>query len=255
MLPKQLEIMKTFFKTSCLSAFLLLFVATSYAQQTTTLQTDNSPTNVFFIVPHFNPLFGLGYVNPDKSLLEVADGSQYFDEEFKEVKVSPKSEPIKARYNAFFDEMEIENGNEKGWINKFRHREKIVFTEDNIAYKILDGDDRPEMSALGYYEVLLESNKVSLYKKNAKKLAVGLEQSPYMIPVPEVVTEFQKLKTEYYIEFNNDGNAQKLSRTRGGVAKLFESKRDQVKAYMKENKLKVINDEDLIQIITYVNSL
>ncbi|AXG68505.1 hypothetical protein KORDIASMS9_00720 [Kordia sp. SMS9] len=247
--------MRSFFKTSCLSAFLLLFVATAYAQQTTTLQTDNSPTITFFLVPHFNPLFGLGYVNPDKSLLEVADGSQYFDEEFKEVKVSATSKAIKGRYNAFFDEMEIENGKEKGWINKYRQREKIIFTEDNTVYKILDGDDRPEMSALGYYEVLLESNRVALYKKNAKKLAVGLEQSPYMIPVQEVVTEFQKLKTEYYVEFNNNGNAQKLSRTRRGVAKLFVGKEDIVKAYIKENKLKVINDEDLIQIITYVNSL
>jgi len=207
--------MRSFFKTSCLSAFLLMFVVTSYAQQTTTLQTDNSPTITFFLVPHFNPLFGLGYVNPDKSLLEVADGSQYFDEEFKEVKISPTSETIKARYNAFFDEMEIDNGNEKGWINKYRQRGKIVFTEDDTAYKILDGDDSPEKSALGYYEILLESSRVALYKKNAKKLAVGLEQSPYMIPVKE----------------------------------------DIVKAYMKENKLKVINDEDLIQIITYVNSL
>jgi hypothetical protein len=248
--------MKSFLKTICLSAFLLVFVATSYSQGgTVTLQQDNSPTITFFLVPHFNPLFGLGYVNPDKSLLEVAEGSQYFDEEFKELKTAPSAGKVKARYNAFFDEMEIKKGEEQGWINKYRHRDKIIFAEDGKAFKILDADSRPDKNALGYFEVLLENNRVSLYKKNIKKLSVGLENSPYMIPVPEVITEFQDEKTEYYIELGKNGNALKLSRTRGGVAKLFGEKRDIVKNYMKENKLKVTRDEDLIKIITYVNSL
>ncbi|MEM6721723.1 MAG: hypothetical protein AAF611_20510 [Bacteroidota bacterium] len=249
--------MRSFFKISCLSACLLMFVATSHAQQTRALQTDNSPTITFFIVPHFNPLFGLGYVNPDKSLLEIADGSQYFDEQFREIKVASSAERVKARYNAFFDEMEIqnENGTEVGYLNKFYHQDKLIFTDEGTEYKILDAYADPEISALGYYEVLYEGSYVSLYKKHAKKLAIGLEQSVYMTPPPEVITEFQELKTEYYVEFNKNGIAKKLGRTRGAVARLFGDDKRIIKEYMKENKLKVIRDEDLIKIMTYVNSL
>jgi hypothetical protein len=194
-------------------------------------------------------------MNPEKSLLEIAEGSQFRDEEFKEVKTAEPNEKFTARYNAFLDEMEVQGENKSGWINKNRYGSKIVFTEDNIAYKILDADNRDNRKALGYYEVLLENKYVSLYKKKAKKLAVGMEQLQYMTPPPKIITEFQDVKTEYYVEFHNNGNAEKLSRTRGGVAKLFENKRDIVKAYIKKNKLKVTEDQDLITIITYVNSL
>ncbi|WP_298519687.1 hypothetical protein [uncultured Kordia sp.] len=248
--------MRSFFKTSCLSVAMLLFVSNMYSQQTITLKRNNTPTLTFFLVPHFNPLFGLGYVNPNKSLIEVAEGSQYFDEEFSPViGVDSTETEVKARYNAFLDEMEVQSEEKQGWINKSRLRDKIVFTENGAIYKILDGDDREDKSLLGYYEVLLESDYVSLYKKNAKTLAVGLESTPYMTPAPEIVTEFQPMKTVYYVEFNGSGNVQKLPRTRRGVAKLFGDKRDVVKAFMKENKLRVTKDQDLKAIITYVNLL
>ncbi|MGH1386520.1 hypothetical protein [Kordia sp.] len=243
--------MRSLFTTSCLCALAMLFFNSAHSQQSVTLQQDNSPTITFFLVPHHNPLFGLGYVNPEKSLLQIAEGSQFHNEEFKEV----ESEQFKARYNAFLDEMEIQGENTSGWINKNKYRSKIIFAEDNVAYKILDADDSDAKKALGYYEVLLENDYVSLYKKKAKKLAVGMEQSHYMTPPPKITTEFQDLKADYYVEFHNNGNVKKLSRTRRGVSRLFEDKKNIVKAYIKENKLKVTNDQDLITIITYVNSL
>lgn len=248
--------MRSFLKTSsCLCALLLLFVTTSYSQQTRPLRGDNSPTVTLFLVPHFNPMFGLGYVNPNKTLLEVAEGSQYFDEEFKEIKNTSKEGKVKARYNAFFDEMEVEKEGELGLISKFHNREKIVFTDNGTAFKILDAKANPEISALGYYQVLLENNYVSLYKKNAKKLSVGVNLGVYMTPPPEIVTEFQELKTAYFIELNNSGIAQRVPRTRGGLAKIFKDKKDVIKKYIKENKLKVTRDEDMIQIFTFINTL
>ena len=248
--------MRSIFTTSCICAsFLMLFLTTAHSQNRITLQQDNSPTIFFFLVPHHNPLFGLGYINPEKSLLEIAEGSQFHDEEFKEVKIAESSEKLTARYNAFLDEMEVQGENKSGWINKNKYGSKIIFTEDDVAYKILDADDSDDRKALGYYEVLLENDYVSLYKKEAKKLAVGIEQLQYMTPPPKIVADYQDVKAEYYIEFHNNGNAKKLSRTRRGVSKLFDDKRDIVKAYIKDNKLKVTRDEDLITIITYVNSL
>ena len=163
--------MRSLFKTTLLAACMIVGTTTVFAQQTIALEQDNSPTSVFFLVPHYNPLFGLGYVNPAKSLLEVADGSQYYDEEFKKVITKDSGEELKARYNAFLDEMEIERGELKGWINKAVHEGKIIFTDDNTAYKILDADEKEEIKALGYYQLLVENSNVSLYKKETKKLS------------------------------------------------------------------------------------
>lgn len=249
--------MRSFLKrSSCLWALLLVAVTTSYSQQTVTLRLDNSPTLVSFIVPYFNPLFGPPYVNPDKTLLEVADGSQYLDDEFKRIKTASKDVKVEARYNAYFDEMEIKKEEkEPGWVNKDHHQNNVVLAEDGTAYKILDAKGNTETSELGYYQLLVHSNYVSLYKKKTKILAVGVDAGPYMIPPPKVITEFQEIKTEYYIEFNNSGIAQKLPSTRGRIAKIFRKNKDLIRDYIKENKLKVTRDEDMVKIFVYVNSL
>jgi len=54
---------------------------------------------------------------------------------------------------------------------------------------------------------LLESDYVSLHKKNTKILAVGLKNMSYMMTAPEIVIEFQPMNTVYYVEFNKSGNA------------------------------------------------
>jgi hypothetical protein len=216
---------------------------------------NNAPTFTGFLVPHFNPFFGLGYVYPNKGLDEIADGSQFFDEEFKTAKVSALTTKIKARYNAFFDEMEVQNGESTGWLKKAIFFGQNITTEDNKTYKILDADKDKEALDLGYYEVLLQNENVALYKRNRKKINVGMEKSQYMTPEPEVIIEYAAMKVDYYVEFKNDGNATKLSRTRRGVAKAFGDQKEVVLAYIKENKLKVTEEDDLIKVITYVNSL
>jgi hypothetical protein len=247
--------MRSLLNISLFVACMLVYTANTYAQQTIALEQDNSPTNVFFLVPHYNPLFGLGYVNPAKSIIEVADGSQFYNEEFKKIVTPDSGNNLKARYNAFLDEMEIQRGDTFGWINKAIHQGKIIFSEDDISYKILDADKKPEIKALGYFEVVSENKALSLYKRKAKKLAVGLERMQYMIPAPEIITEFQPLKTEFFVEFWNNGEAVKLPRTRRGVARVFGDKKDQVLSYIKENKLKVTKEEDIKKVIAYVNTL
>ncbi|MEM6721724.1 MAG: hypothetical protein AAF611_20515 [Bacteroidota bacterium] len=250
--------MRLFFKkSSCLLAILLVSVTTSYSQMTfVPLTMDNSPTVVSFIVPFFNPLFGLPYINPDKTLFEVADGSQYMNDAFKKVKTASKDVKVEARYNAYFDEMEIKK-QEKApdWMDKEYHQNQILMTEDGIAYKILDAKADPEKDKLGFFQLMIKSNYVSLYKKNTKILVVGVDAGPYMTPPPEVVIEFQEIKTEYFIEFNNSGIAQRLPSTRRRIAKIFKQNKDLIIDYIKDNKLKVTRDADMVKIFVYINSL
>ncbi|MCH2192636.1 hypothetical protein [Kordia sp.] len=49
-------------------------------------------------------------INPNKSLIEIADGSQYFDEEFKPVIGADSTETeVKTGYNVFLDGMEVKS--------------------------------------------------------------------------------------------------------------------------------------------------
>ena len=222
-------------KSICLCALLLVAVTTAYSQRVVPLLMDNSPNTMSFILPFFvDARFGLPYINADKNIFDVADGSQYMDDEFKTLKSASKDVKVEARYNAYFDEMEIKKEKkETGWVNKERHQNQIVLAEDGTAYKILDAKADPEKDKLGFFQVLIKSDYVSLYKKNTKVLAVGLQAGPYMTPPPKVVTEFREIKTEYFIEFNNSGIAERLPSTRGRIAKIFKENKDIIRNYIK----------------------
>ena len=249
--------MKSFLKKSSVYVLALLFTAAAFSQQTVNITSTHAPSVVLFLVPHNNPLFALGYTNDtNKSILEVADGSQFHEEEFKDATISSSKTVFKARYNAYLDEMEIKRQDDKiGYINKNLKKEKISFQTENRTYKILETDNYNKKRILGYFEILKENDYVSLYRKDLKQLNIGLEKTPYMIPAPKSITEFRDTKSEFYVEFKQSGHAIKLSRTRGGVAKLFEEKKEIIKQYIKDNNLKVTKEEDIIKVIDYINTL
>jgi hypothetical protein len=248
--------MRSLLKITCIIGCFLACTTTTNAQlYNVDFIRNNTPTFASFLVPHFNPFFGLGYVYPNKSLDEVAEGSQFYNEEFKSAKVATVKKDFKARYNAFFDEMEVQNGKTNGWLNKAIFIGQSITTEDDKTYKILDANKDIKELDLGYYEVLLDNKNVSLYKKNNKKISVGMEKSQYMTPAPEVIIEYAPKRTDFYVEFKNDGNANKLSRTRRGVSKLFGDKREVVLTYIKKNKLDVTEEEDIKKVIEYINTL
>lgn len=245
-------------KSSCLFALLLVAVTTTaYSQRVVPLLVDNSPNSMSFVLPFFvDARFGLPYINADKNIFDVADGSQYMYDEFKRIKSASKDVKVETRYNAYFDEMEIKKQEKApGWVNKERHQNQILLAEDGTAYKILDAKADPKKDKLGFFQILIKSDYVSLYKKNTKVLAVGLKHGPYMTPPPEVITEFQEIKTEYFIEFNDSGIAERLPSTRGRIAKIFKDKKNVIREYIKDNKLKVTRDDDMVKIFVFINSL
>jgi hypothetical protein len=242
--------MRSLLKTSCVCAFVMLFTTTAFSQR----QNSNNQ-QIGGNILHNNITSPLEYTKESQNIFDIAEGSQFYDIEFKEAKISTSETLYKVRYNAFLDEMEIMQANEIACINKNLQKHKISFPEDNLEYKILEADNRNKKRVHGYFEVLLENNKVSLYKKNQKKLAIGLNRAPYMTPAPEKIVEFQDEKTAFYIELNNSGNAIKLPRKRKAVIRLFKGKEDLVKKFIKENNIKVTKEDDLKKLISYVNSL
>ncbi|WP_420570800.1 hypothetical protein [Kordia sp.] len=248
--------MRSLLKKSFLYAFVMLFTMAAFSQQTVNVTAEHAPSNVTFLLPQNNPINVLGYTgDSNKNILEIADGSQFYDEEFKKAKISNSKVPYELRYNAYLDEMEIKLQEGSGLINKKFQRNKIVFESGNKTYKILDTDLRYEKVKLGYFEVIQENQYASLYRKEVKELNIGLEKVPYITPAPKIITEFQDKKNEFYVELNRNGHAIKLSKTTRGVSKVFEGKEKEVKAFIKENDLEVKDEQDLIKIINYVNSL
>ncbi len=247
--------MRSSLKTNFIFVMVVLFTITAYSQQTVNITADHAPSQVSFLVPNYNPVGPLGYANGGKNILEIADGSQFYEPAFKEAKVSGSEVLLKARYNAYLDEMEIKFNDEIVCVNKNLQKRRILFTADNLTYKILDTDNRDNKKKHSYFTVLLENSNVSLYKKDAKELVIALEKVPYMTPPPKVITEFQDSESQFYIELNESGSAIKIPKTRRGVANLFPGKEKLIKKFIKQNNINVTKEDDLKRLISYVNSL
>jgi hypothetical protein len=246
---------KTLPKIISVYLVMMLVVSTAFAQNTINLTSTHAPSQVFFLIPHNNGLFPIDYASGNKSIVDVADGSQFYEEEFRSAKISGSTTSFEVRYNAFLDEMEVKHDEGISCINKNLQKHRISFTSENLEYKVLHTGDRDTRKSRGYFRILQENEYVSLYKKEAKKLALGLEKTPYMTPAPKTITEFQDVESDYYIEFENNGIATKLSKTRRGVSKLFKGKEEVVLKFIKKNRLDVTNEEDLQKLFNYINSL
>ncbi|MBC8755618.1 hypothetical protein H2O64_13150 [Kordia sp. YSTF-M3] len=247
--------MRSLLKTSCVCAFVMLFTTTAFSQETANVTANHAPSQVSFLIPNYNPVGPLGYANGGKNILEIADGSQFHEQEFKDAKVSGSEVLLKARYNAYLDEMEVKYNDEIVCVNKNLQKRRVLFTADNLEYKILDTDNSDKKEKHSYFTVLLENSNVSLYKKDAKELVIALEKVPYMTPAPKIITEFQDAKSEFYVEVKENGNAIKVPKTRRGVANLFPGKEKLIKKFIKQNKINVTEEDGLKKLINYVNSL
>ncbi len=98
-----------------------------------------------------------------------------------------------------------------------------------------------------FYEVLFDGG-IPLLKKQQKTI---LESSVYNSGVVE--KRFVEDKPSYYIVKNNVITPIKASN--GGLDEAFPNQKNDINSYVKSKKLNLKNENDLIEAVTYVNSL
>jgi hypothetical protein len=184
---------------------------------------------------------------------QPATGSMYTNEKFMPAKLSNAQSNVFVRYNAYSDTFEL--GNPDLSAGRPLPKEKdvqITLVAGNKEYSYLNYKNKDNKEAAGYLNLLSTSTKVSFYKKERiileKEFVPENSYGTYKAPA------YKKASDEFYIKIGS-GDITFLSANKKDVAKLFGAKEKEVLDYIKQNKLDVEKEQDLVKLGTYLDTI
>ena len=180
---------------------------------------------------------------------ENIDGTPYLVKEFEEGKVYLTNAEVisgKFRFDLYANQVQF---NIDGSRYVIAYPEKIIMIELNgnilkyIDYKIDAGVDHDYLITLvqGYY---------SLYLKKSKTLKDPVPTKPYQQARPAKFLDHQ----DYYYIKVGENPAQRVKNKRD-IIKICSDKGSEVETYIKNEKINVNKEYDLVKLITHVNNL
>ncbi|MEM5566716.1 hypothetical protein WNY78_16460 [Psychroserpens sp. AS72] len=184
-----------------------------------------------------------------------AIGSPYLYENFTVAKISATpTEVYNIRYNAYTDEVEVKVSEDNVQnFNKSISNVVITFLTDDLKLTPLNYIDSDDGMQRGYFVPLTDYNdKVKLFSKKqviyfkAKPAVTGYDK--------DKPAEFKNISDTHFISIN-DAYARELPKKKKEIVKLFPKHSKEILSFIKENKIKTSREEDLIQLINYVNAL
>jgi cytochrome oxidase Cu insertion factor (SCO1/SenC/PrrC family) len=155
------------------------------------------------------------------------------------------------RYNAMADEIEV-----KETLYLEDSEAKMLTKSPDLYVKIMDemfvfvptaqsGQDS------GYFQVLHVGNNHHLYKKITKKY----------FPARKARNSFEKDvlanyadRSSFYL-VSKDGKFQEFGSSKNKRLKVFGDKQDDIKKYIQKGRLDINNDEDLLKIVKYYDTI
>lgn len=182
-------------------------------------------------------------------------GSPYVNEEFLLGKIYNENEVIfdnlQLRYNAFSDEIEIRNS-EKGKKLDYgaikRNSDEFIKIFNTVyVFVAFESSKIPGH----YYEVLSTQKAFDLYKKT---------KVIFHPPIDAVTSydknrpaEFKQTNTYYLVD--KKGKFYELPSNKNKLLKALSKENIKVKEYAKRNKMNLTKEKDLIQLVSYYNSM
>lgn len=206
----------------------------SYAQ----LQNIAAPTDIFM---HYR-------VNSKNGKLLSYDdikGSAYLLKDFKAAKTSDKYEIILARYNAYTDEVEFKKDNNIYVLPKKNDFAQLSFISSTDRLILITDNNEFD----GYYFKLAGKEKILLKKEKVVFIDVATSSNSYESDKP---AKFQSQKPSYYLK--TDKGIFKIS-TSEHIISLFPEKKQNLSNFIKGKKIKINNENDLIELVNYLNSI
>lgn len=180
----------------------------------------------------------------------VVKGTPYLDKLFKigTVSFNTKNE-VKSlmRYNIFRDYFELLDKDQKQTILQKKHTIEVIL--EKKTYQFIEYLNKGETKT-GYLTPL-SSGKTVLYSKINKKMSEysSPDNGYQTFSSPKFIDEF-----DYYIKKFNEP-AKKVKLNKKDVLFNIEDKFTVLKAHVKENKLRLKTEEEVIQLLAYYDSL
>lgn len=178
-------------------------------------------------------------------------GSPYLNKEFvagdifTTSKVQFKEVPL--RYNIYYDRLEFKTPEDE--ISGLAAPEivvKVVFEDFTLAYIPFNSLNKMKR---GFFQVLVEGN-ASLFAKQIVQFDQPQETTGYKQAKP---AQFSRKSDEYYIRIGMEA-AEKVGK-KNEIFTLFPDSHNELKDFIKENKIKPGKAESLKKLVNYYNSL
>jgi hypothetical protein len=187
--------------------------------------------------------------NGNKLLYVV--GSPFINETFELAKLDKFGDRLfSARYNASQGEMQIRRENDT--IALANNVDLVVtFSTENKVYKTYNYINKEGLSKQGFLVVLKEIDSSALLKEEIIKF---YEKKPAATGyAKDKPAEFKRINDIYY--YKTGDKVLLLPSKRKDFLKLFPDNSDKIKAYIKENKINLKEEDDLIKIVGYLSTI
>jgi len=176
-------------------------------------------------------------------------GTVYVDEEFQPAKINNDKKLYFARYDGYHMEMEVNAADGIHYLPK-TYNLPLLFTKTNKVYEVFDYKKNNEQFTAFF--VVLSAGKTKLLALETIEYFEGVKaKSSYETSKP---AKLERSKDEYYIALE-DSFATELPKKKKDFLSLFKDKSEKVEVFMKENKLNNKDQEDLVQLFNYYNTL
>ena len=188
--------------------------------------------------------------NDDDSQIK---GSKYLTENFNRAGISDFEDKVFAvRYDVFNDQMEFQGGNNQIYImSKDDRARKITFLDTNNTYSIYDYISDENLTRSGYFVCLNLDSKYKILKKN-KIVFIEEKASATGYDAPHPAT-YKKTKDRHYISISNEP-AILVDTNKKRFSSIFIGQEKEVLGFIKKNKIKLSNDNDLLSLVEFMNT-
>jgi hypothetical protein len=168
---------------------------------------------------------------------------------FKDGKILASN--VALRYNAARDEFEIKKS-----LNTSNYAAKVLMQSEEIYVKINNRlfvyiSKNLEKKTGGYYEVLHDGDRLSLYKKLTKEFIEGKKAVNSI--ATDILPMYKEKEDLYFMNEKNELN--ELPGSRNGKINSFIGNKKQIKQHIRDKKLNVNKQYDLIKLMNFYDSL
>jgi hypothetical protein len=181
----------------------------------------------------------------------ITEGSEYLVDSFEngEILTSEFEQftGIPMRYNAFKDEIEVKL--EDGKLYSLTDPTKIVQILLNSRKMIYTDFNAAGGKKSGYLFELYQGNS-TLYCRNVK---IFKDRIPSNGITPETPAKIMDKPREYYIRIKDE--LPRIFSSKKDLLEILKSHLSEMEEYLKKGKLKYNNEEDMVRVLTYYDSL
>jgi hypothetical protein len=169
----------------------------------------------------------------------------YLTKNFITAKIDSLNETYFLKYNIYKDEMEFSKNEKIYYLTKKKGRE-VLFTDDNIKYKVINYKNK-----LSYFVLLNDGKNQLLLKEIIKFKEAKLATSSYDKSTP---SDFKRKKDKLYIKLGNS-DIKEIPSNKKKFYALFKEESKSIKSFIKKNKIDIKKTNDLKKIINYLNKI